>query len=145
MATKFSEIYERAIFKITDYAVLNSDNEQMKKAVLQKYLLSAVVDFQHSCRIDLLDYDKEAEQFNNDLDDEIKEILATGVAYHWLSAKVMNSELLRNIIHKSDYTSYSPANLLKVAQSVRDSIRTEYTGKINTYSFRYGNIDTLKT
>lgn len=144
MATKFSEIYERAIFKITDYGFLNTSNEFVKRTALQKYLLSAIVDFQHSCRIDLTDHNKEEEQFNKDLDDEIIEILSIGIAYHWLSAKMLNSELLRNIIHNSDYNSYSPANLLKVAKEVRETIRAEYTGKINTYSFRYGNIDTLK-
>lgn len=144
MATKFSEIYERAIFKITDYGFLNAASDYLKTTALQKYLLSAAVDFQHSCRVDLTDYDKVGEQFNNDLDDEIIEILSIGIAYHWLSAKALNSELLRNIVHKSDYNSYSPANLLKEVQALRESIRAEYTGKINTYSFRYGNIDTLK-
>ena len=144
MATKFSDIYEGAIFKITDYGFLNTANKYLKNAALQRYLLSAVVDFQHSCRVDLKDYDKVKEQFNNDLDDEIIEILSLGIAYHWFSAKMLNSELLRNVIHQKDYTSYSPGNLLKVIKEAREAVRAEYTGKINTYSFRYGNIDTLK-
>ncbi len=144
MATKFSDIYERAVFKITDYGFLNDASTYLKTTALQKYLLSAIVDFKHSCPVDLTDYDLEQEQFNIDLDIEIIEILSIGVAYHWLSAKTLNSELMRNVLHKSDYTSYSPANLLKEVQTLRDSVRTEYLGKINTYSFRNGNIDTLK-
>ncbi len=143
MPTKFKEIYERAVFKFTDYTFLNIENE-LKEAVLQKYLLSSIVDFQHSCKIDLNDYSIEDAQFNNELDNEIIDILSLGIAFHWLSAQLLNRELLKNMIHNKDYTSYSPANLLKVIKEVRDTIEGEYRGKINTYSFRHGSIDTLK-
>ena len=145
MPTKFSVIYERAIFKITDYSFLNAAGDYVRSTAMKNYLLSAIVDFQHACSVDLFDNDLENEQFNKELDEEIIEILALGVAYHWLSAKAMNSELFRNLMHKTDYNSYSPANLLKEVRTLRDSFRLEYTGKINTYSFRKGNIDTLKT
>lgn len=143
MPTKFEEIYGRAVFKFTDYTFLTTGSD-LKEAVLQKYLLAAIVDFQHACKVDLNDYDLENEQFNIELDNEIIEILALGVAYHWLNAQAMNRQLLRNIIHNKDYTSYSPANLLKEILSLRDTLEQDYKGKINTYSFRYGTIDTLK-
>lgn len=143
MPTKFEEIYGRAIFKFTDYSFLTTVSD-LKEAVLQKYLLSAIVDFQHACKVNLNDYDLEKEQFNVELDNEIIEILSIGIAYHWLNAQAMNRQLLRNVIHNKDYTSYSPANLLKEIQSLRDSFEGDYRGKINTYSLRYGSIETLK-
>lgn len=144
MPTKFKEIYGRAVFKFTDYSFVTTCPE-LKEAVLQKYLLSSIVDFQHACTtVDLNDYDLEKEQFNIELDNEIIEILSSGIVYHWLNAQALNRQLLRNIMHNSDYTSYSPANLLKEIQSLRDSIEQEYKGQINTYSFRHGSIDTLK-
>jgi len=116
----------------------------MKEAVLQKYLLSSIVDFQHSCKENLNDYDLEKEQFNVELDNEIIEILSLGIAFHWLSAQALNRQHLKNMIHNKDYTSYSPANLLKEIRTLRDEIEKEYRGRINTYSFRYGSFDTLK-
>ena len=80
MPTKFKEIYERAVFKFTDYTFLNIENE-LKEAVLQKYLLSSIVDFQHSCKIDLNDYSIEDAQFNNELDNEIIDILSLAILY----------------------------------------------------------------
>ena len=68
MPTKFEEIYGRALFKFTDYSFLNPCCTDMKEAVLQKYLLSSIVDFQHSCKENLNDYDLEKEQFNVELD-----------------------------------------------------------------------------
>lgn len=143
MPTKFSEIYERAIFKFTDYSFLNEITD-FKEALLQKYLLAAVADFRHSCTVDLNDYDLELEQFNTELDNEIIEILSWGIAYYWISAKALNSELLRNTIHNKDYTSYSPANLLKEIQSLRGVVEQEFRGRVRTYSFRHSDIDTWK-
>ena len=59
MPTKFREIYDRAIFKFTDYSFLDAIPD-FKEALLQQYLLSAIVDFQHACEVDITDYDIEA-------------------------------------------------------------------------------------
>ena len=143
MPTKFAEIYEKAIFKFTDYSFLFIIDD-IKEAVLQNFLLSSITDFQHSCDIDITDYDLDKVQFNNTLTIEIIEILALGVAYHWLSSQVLNSKLLKNKIHSSDYNTYSPANLLKEARTLQDWLRTEQLGKINTYSFRNAKFSELK-
>lgn len=145
MGTKFREIYDRAIFKFTDYTFLSTISD-FKEALLQKYLLSSIVDFQHACQdIDITDYDLCEEKFNQDLTDEVKEILALGIAFHWLSSQALSRELMKNRIYNSDYTSYSPANLLKEVQTLRDTIEGEYRGKINTYSYRFGGIENLST
>lgn len=145
MPTKFSDIYGRAIYKFTDYSFLNSAADSVKETALQNYLMSAIVDVQHCCSVDLNDYDEVNKQFNIALSNELIEMLALGVAFYWLSAKALNSELLKNRIHNSDYKSYSPANLLDVITDLRDRVESEFRGKINTYSIRNGNIDTLKT
>ena len=143
MPTKFSKIYDRAIFKFHDYSFLNAIMD-FKEALLQKYLMSAIVDFQYACTVDLNDYNLEEETFNVELDNEMMEILASGIAFYWLSSQAMNRELLKNRIHNSDYTSYSPANLLKEIISLRDMMEVEYRGRINTYSFRHGGIESRR-
>lgn len=156
MPTQFSVIYERAMYKFTDYSFLNgggsyqrsqsiSAADQARERALQNYLLSAIVDVQHGCNVDLSGYDLENKRFNTELDNELIEILAVGVAYYWISAKTLNSELLKNRIHNSDYKSYSPGNLLDIITELRDKFGIEFRGKINTYSVRNGNIDKLKT
>ncbi len=143
MPTKFEDVYGRAVFRFTDHTFLTTCIE-LKQEVLEKYLMSAIVDFQPACAVNLSDYDLEAKQFNVDLDNEIIEILGLGIAFYWLSAQVLNRQLLRNIIHNKDYTSYSPGNLLNEARGLRETLEQEYRGKINTYSFRHGSIDKLK-
>lgn len=141
MPTKFSEVYDRAIFKFTDYSFIGAVSD-FKEALLQRYLLATMADFQPT-DIDL-SYDIENEQFNSELSNEVIEILSWGIAYNWINAQAMNSELLRNIIHKKDYTSYSPANLLKEVQTLRDTMRTEFFGRANAYTFAHGDVSSWK-
>lgn len=143
MATKFSDIFNRAIFYFQDYEFLKADVER-RDDIMSSLLLSAVADFQNSCSVDLTDYDTDNRVFNVDLGDEEKEILALGIAYYWINRKALNSKLLKNLMTRSDYTTYSPANLLKEISSLRDTLRREYRFKINEYSYRHGTLDTLK-
>lgn len=142
--TDFSEIYNRAIFRISNYDFLTIETSQ-RENILYNYLLSAQADFKYACPIDLTDADAEQGRYNNDLDDEMIEILALGVAYYWVSSKTLNSELLHNTLTSKDYITYSPANLLKEVQALRTSLRKEFNGKIKTYSFRNSGIDVLKS
>lgn len=142
--TDFSEIYNRAIFRISNYDFLTIDTNK-REEILYNYLLSAQVDFKHACPINLTDADINNGRYNNTLDDEIIEILALGVAYYWVSSKALNSELLHNTLTSKDCNTYSPANLLKEVQTLRTSLKKEFNGKIKTYSFRNSDIDTLKS
>ena len=147
MATKFTEIYNRAMFRFADYEFLLIDANK-RDEILRNFLMSAQADFVHSCAVDLTDYDLEKGQYNVELGDEEQEILALGVAYYWLSNRVINSEHLHNIMARKDYNTYSPANLLREMSSIRETLRKEFRGKINEYSFRHGDangtVDKLK-
>lgn len=144
MPTKFSKIYERAVFKFTDYTFLTTTTE-VKEEVLKQYLISAITDFQGSCyAFDLTKYDLEKQEFEEDLSDEIIEILALGIAYYWLKAHTYDTKLFRNLIYKSDYTTYSPANLLTSMRSLAEATGKDYFGKINSYSFRNSDYRKLK-
>jgi len=83
----------------------------------------------------LFDKDDDLQQFNQDLDDEIIEILAIGEIYYWLSPKVLNTENLKNALNTKDFQQSSLANLLKELQSLRDSLYKEFKQNIINYSY----------
>lgn len=143
MATPFTDIYVRAIFRFADYEFLKQDIET-REGVLEKYLISAKTEFQRVCNTDLGDYDIELKQFNQDLDDEVIEILSLGIAFYWLSYKSLNSELLKNVLNSKDYYYYSPANLLKEVQTLRKTLRDEFNSKMRQHSYNNNTISTLK-
>lgn len=144
MATPFTDIYARAVFRFADYEFLKQDIET-REGVLEKYLISAKTEFQRVCKIDLGDYDLALKQFNQTLDDEIIEILSLGIAFYWLSYKALNSELLKNVLNSKDYYYYSPANLLKEVQTLRKTLRKEFNSQMRQYSYSNNTIETLKS
>lgn len=144
MATPFTDIYARAIFRFADYEFLKQDIAT-REGVLEKYLISAKTEFQRVCKTDLGDYDLELKQFNQTLDDEVIEILSLGIAFYWLSYKALNSELLKNVLNSKDYYYYSPANLLKEVQTLRKTLRSEFNSKMRQHSYNENTISTLKS
>ena len=143
MATPFTDIYARAIFRFADYDFLKQDIET-REGVLENFLMSAKTDFQRVCKVDLGDYDPELKQFNQTLDDDVVEILSLGIAFHWLSYRALNSELLKNVLNSKDYYYYSPATLLKEVQTLRKTLRDEFNGKMRQHSYSNNTISTLK-
>lgn len=143
MATPYSEIHARAIAKFSDYDILNFD-VSAREMIMRDYLISAQVEFQRMCKVDLSDKDDILAQYNETLDDEIIEILATGVAYYWLYPKVLNTENLYNVLNTKDFTTYSPANLLKELQNLRDVLWKDFNRKMVLYTYRTADIASLK-
>ena len=143
MATPFTDIYNRAIFRFADYDFLKQDM-QTREGVLERYLISAKTDFARICKVNLNDCDMEAKQFNADLDDEIIEILALGIAFYWLSYKSLDSKALKNVLNSKDYYYYSPANLLKEVQELRNTVRSEFQSSMRRYSYNENELETLK-
>lgn len=143
MATSYSEIYDRALYRFRSYDLAKLANSDLDY-VLRRFLDSAVSDFAPVCLVDLNDRDEAAAEFTATLDNEVQEILALGMSYYWLSAQIMDQELLRNALSTKDYTYFSPANLLRESQDLRDSVRKEYRNRIVQYTYHHGDIAGVK-
>lgn len=143
MATPFEVIHTRAIAKLTDYDMLKLD-PSIREQILNEYLRSAQMEFQRLCKEDLSDRDDALAQYNQDLSDEVVEILATGEAYYWLCPKVLNTENLYNVLNTKDFSMYSPANLLKELQALRDAMWKDFKRKMYEYTYRTADIAGLR-
>lgn len=140
--TSFEEIYKRAIARFRDYTWLKYSDED-KEYLLRNYLNFALTDFAPICLENLNDFDDEAGVFNFVLSNEVINILAVGVSYYWLDAKIMNSENLRNYMSTKDYTYFSPANLLREMTALKDMAWKEYQRRITMYGYFKADISSL--
>lgn len=143
MATSFSDIYNRAIFRFSDYNFLILDIND-REDILEKYLYSAQADFQNVCRLDLSDIDDDNKQYNITLDDECIEILSLGIAFYWLSSHVLSSEYLKVKLSTKEFSFTSVGSLLGELETLRTSLGKELQRKIIIYSYSGGDISSLK-
>lgn len=140
--TSFEEIYDRAITRFKDYTWLKYSDED-KAYLLRNYLSFAQSDFAPICLENLEDYDDEKGAFNITLSNTVINILAAGVSYYWLDAKIMNSENLRNYMSTKDYTYFSPANLLREMTALKEMAWKEYNRRMTMYGYFKANISAL--
>ena len=143
MSTPFSEIYNRAMFKFSDYEFLKLTDVD-KEHIMESFLKSAQSDFEKKCRIDLSLINDEDKEYELDLDNECIEILASGVAYYWVSSKLLDSDILRNKLSTKDYSYFSPANLLRELTAFKESLYKEFRNKMTEYTYYNGDISSLK-
>ena len=142
MATTFMDIYDRAIFRFMDYDFMRLDIQD-REDILDRYLLSAIADVSVILP-DVALFNRDDKSFETDLDNEVVELLALGLDYYWFSAKVQNSELLRNSMSTKDFTYFSPANLMRELRNVRNDLKNEYKSMIAIYSYNHGDFGRLQ-
>lgn len=139
MGTSFDTIYDRALARFRDYNWLKYSDED-KEYLLRNYLYSAQADFTNLSNENIENYDEEAGCYNITLSNEVINILSAGVAYYWLSAKILNSENLRNYMSTKDYSYFSPANLLREMNVLKDNVYKEYQRLLTMHTYYKGNI-----
>lgn len=140
MATKFSEVYEQAIYYFKDKDFLSMHDWQ-KEDILRVYLRSAQADFYNCCKNDIQTTNEEERRFEVDLNLDEMQVLALGVAYYWLTACAANKELLVNHMSTKDFSYHSNAQLLSAITEFRNTIERMYKHKIISYTYVHGNLE----
>lgn len=141
MATPYKEIYDRVYHKISDYSFLKLTESEVED-ILKKYLLSAIIKFKCSKK-DLSDRDETLNQFNQDLTDEEKEILATLLCVEYLTSHLITSDLLKPRLGTKDWNLYSQANHIKEIREIRNQMKSEANQMMINYSYSKNSLDDL--
>lgn len=139
MSTPFSTIYNRALFKFKDHDLLNM-SEEARETFFFNFLVMSQTEFQKFSKIDILKRNDELKEYSEDLDDEIINILALGIAYNWVSFSTIDDDKLKNRMNTSDYNLYSPANNLKANNELRKDLLKEFRQAIRQYTYKNGDL-----
>ena len=139
MATSYEEIYNLAANKITDPEIallLPEDIEEL----FHGYLISAIPKFR-KCKNDLSDRDDELRQFNVDLLDVEKEILAILVVREWLQPQLYSALLTKQVFSDKEQKYYSQSSHLSELRALDETLKIEAQKLSRDYT--YGNSEYL--
>ena len=139
MATSYEEIYNLAANKITDPEIallLPEDIEEL----FHGYLISAIPKFR-KCKNDLSDRDDELRQFNVDLLDVEKEILAILVVREWLQPQLYSALLTKQVFSDKEQKYYSQSSHLSELRALDETLRIDAQKLSRDYT--YGNSEYL--
>ena len=139
MATSYEEIYNLAANKITDPEIaflLPEDIEEL----FYGYLISAIPKFR-KCKNDLSNRDDELRQFNVDLLDVEKEILAILVVREWLQPQLYSALLTKQVFSDKEQKYYSQSSHISELRALDETLKIDAQKLSRDYT--YGNSEYL--
>ncbi len=101
MPTPYSDIDNMFLNDISDSTLLDFDVDD-REEILNNLRIKAITRFK-ACNKDLYDKDDTKQQFNVDLTDEEKLIIATIMRKYWLNDKIYNLDLIRQRMSTKDW------------------------------------------
>ena len=125
MATKFSEVYNLFLAKVTDDMYMELTIEDTKK-LLQDLLIASIFKFEFP-RVDLTEY-KEIDgemSFVADVSVEEQNILATYMVVEWIGQQLAAVEMTRLKYSGSDFKFTSQANHLQKLLTLKQDYERE--------------------
>lgn len=138
--------------KISEYEFIKLADEN-RTAIIDDYMKRAFATFKKSCNYDFVAASNdETRVFNLEVEnedelaselDEIADIVSEGMVVQWLKPYAFKQDLMELILNTRDYTTYSPAELLKQVGSIYTKAQKDFTQMIREYSYNHGNLTEL--
>lgn len=116
--TSYHEIYDRFLRKITDFNLPQLDDSELQE-ICKGYMESAIAKFK-KIQSDLSKRDNVVLQFDEDLLDVEKEILALQMVCEWVEPQVNSTLLLSQMVGWKEDRFFAQSNQIAALKSLRD-------------------------
>ena len=141
------DIFTKAFLeKITEYDFLKLD-EDSRTDIVDGFMRRACSQFNKICAHDLSSRDDHSRNLKSDSPeediDEIVDIISEGMVVQWLKPYTYKSENLENVLNTTDYTTYSPAELLLRISNSYKMAQRDFKNMCNEYSYNHGDLSSL--
>lgn len=133
--------------KITEYNFLRLE-ENVRQDIVDGYMKHALQQFTVVCKNVIEYWDDDTREVylfvttQTDFD-EILDIITEGMLVQWMKPYMYKQENLENMLNSSDFSAYSPAELLKRVTTAYDECRQEFRHRIRKYSYDHGDLTDL--
>lgn len=147
MSVSYNRFTDAFLSKITEFGFLKMDAFD-RSHIIDGYMKRAISEFRSICQYDLVttadDVVREFEVSIADEDiDEIIDIVSEGMIVQWMKPYTYQQENLENALNTRDYTTYSPAELLKRVCDAYARAKKDFTNMMREYSYNHGDLTDL--
>lgn len=109
----------------------------------------ACAQFNKICLYDIVSGDDSVRRFNINIPedelDEIADIVSEGMIVQWLKPYMYKQENYENMINTTDYSGYSPAELLHRITAAYKECKSDFANMMKEYSYNHGDLSDLHT
>lgn len=148
MSVSYDYFIGEFLSKISEYEFINL-KEENRTAIVDGYMKRSLAAFKHNCNYDFFTTaNDDTREFDVDVEnldelDEIADIVSEGMIVQWLKPYAYKQELLEITLNTRDFTTYSPAELLRQVGSAYAKAQKDFTQMIREYSYNHGKITEL--
>lgn len=146
MELSFDVFTKAFLDKVTEYN-FKSLEKTVCVDMIDGYMRRACAQFARLCKYDLLTRDDDLRIFKTDISendaDEIVDIISEGMIVQWLKPYAYKSENLENVLNTSDFSAYSPAELLLRITSTYQTAKQDFRNMCVDYSYNHGDLSSL--
>lgn len=118
-----------------------------RTAIIDGYMKRACAHFKKICKYDIITGDDDNRTLSADIPsediDEITDIISEGMLVQWMKPYVYKQENLENMLNTTDYSGYSPAELLNRITGAYKMCKKDFSNMIKNYSYDHGDLSDL--
>lgn len=146
MSVSYDIFTERFLDKVKEYDFIKLDEYDRTK-IVDGYMKRACAQFNNICKYDLVTGDDLVRELKTNIEldelEEIADIISEGMLVQWMKPYMYKQENYRNMINTTDYSSYSPAELLYRITSAYKMCKRDFTNMMREYSYNHGDLSDL--
>lgn len=142
MVVSYDRICQDFLRKITEYTFLSLPQSARDETICG-YIRSSVMRFSTTCAepVQAIDDDSKTVTMENDINEiEFVDIISDGMVFYWFNQYMYAAENLKNQLNTVDFSSYSPAELLKQVKAAFEQCKTNYVARLRQYTYDHGNL-----
>jgi len=146
MSVSYDVFAQAFLDKVTEYDFPIKDYE--RNGMIDRYMKRAISEFRKICKYDFsTTADDVVREFDVDVEpediDELADIISEGMLTQWMKPYVYKQENLESALNTRDFTTYSPAELLRQIKEAYSSAKRDFTNMMREYSYNHGDLTDL--
>ncbi len=146
MGVSYDVFIEHFRDKAKDYDFIMLDEYNLTK-IVDGYMKRACSQFNKVCKYDIVTGDDEIRELAAEIpvEDliEIADIVSEGMLVQWMKPYAYKQENYENLINTTDYSGYSPAELLHRITTAYKACQRDFSNMIKNYSYDHGDLSEL--